>query len=75
MTERTRDEHLQWCKDRALEILRTGDIAMAVASMLSDLTKWREPLYSQATLNTLSLAGMMFCKTPAEAKRWIEGFN
>jgi hypothetical protein len=34
-----RDEHLAWCKKRALEYWRAGDLANAVASMGSDLDK------------------------------------
>jgi hypothetical protein len=35
----TRDEHLQACKERALEYLDDGDVRNAIASMLSDLNK------------------------------------
>ena len=35
----TRTEHLQWCKDRAIEYLDRGDTKNAFASMLSDLKK------------------------------------
>jgi hypothetical protein len=33
----TRAEHLNWCKQRALEYVATGDLSQAVASMTSDL--------------------------------------
>ena len=33
----TRDEHLAWCKRRALEYVDAGDLTHAVASMASDL--------------------------------------
>ena len=33
----TRDEHLDWCRKRALEHLDAGDLTHAVASMASDL--------------------------------------
>src|SRR6476660_9902729 len=33
----TRDEHLAWCKRRALEYVDAGDLTRAVASMTSDL--------------------------------------
>jgi hypothetical protein len=35
----TRDEHLAWCKKRALEYVDAGDLTNAVASMGSDLKK------------------------------------
>jgi hypothetical protein len=33
----TRDEHLAWCKRRALGYVDAGDLTHAVASMASDL--------------------------------------
>jgi hypothetical protein len=51
---KTREEHLAWCKQRALELLADGDRAGAVASMISDLQKHDEPLYDPETLRTLS---------------------
>ncbi len=38
----TRKEHLQWCKDRAIEYVDMGDCEQAFASMLSDLGKHDE---------------------------------
>jgi hypothetical protein len=35
----TKDEHLEWCKKRALEYLDAGDPAQAFTSMMSDLRK------------------------------------
>lgn len=35
----TRAEHLQWCKDRALEYCDAGDATQAFSSMASDLGK------------------------------------
>ena len=35
----TRDEHLAWCRERALEYLDTGDLTRAFTSMVSDVTK------------------------------------
>jgi hypothetical protein len=34
----TRQEHLKWCKDRALEIIDSGDVAGAIASILTPLS-------------------------------------
>jgi hypothetical protein len=37
-----RNKHLTWCKRRALEYVDQGDLASAVASMSSDLSKHPE---------------------------------
>jgi hypothetical protein len=71
----TRADHLAWCKSRAIEILDAGDAQGAIASMLSDLGKWSEPLYDQLTLNLLAMDGMLFCKTADKVRHWIEGFG
>ena len=34
-----RDEHLRWCKDRALEYVKVGDAKQAVTSFMSDMSK------------------------------------
>lgn len=36
----TRQEHLQWCKTRALEYVEAGDLNGAYQSMVSDLGKF-----------------------------------
>ena len=71
---RSRDEHLAWCKSRALEILDRGDRAGAVASMVSDLGKWERPLYDPIALRTLAAHATLFCETPTRVRHWIEGF-
>jgi hypothetical protein len=71
----TRAEHLAWCKSRAIELLDRGDLTGAVASMMSDLGKWSEPLYDQTTLTFLTMDGLMFCKTSDQVRHWIDGFN
>lgn len=38
----TREEHLEWCKERAREYLAQGDVVNGIASMLSDLNKHDE---------------------------------
>ena len=70
---RTREEHLQWCKDRALEYLNRGDIKNAVTSMMSDLNKHPET----ETSGVLVQLGMFYIleNDHAGAQRWIEGFR
>jgi len=71
----SRDGHLDWCKQRSLQHLNSGDAAGAVASMISDLGKWEKPLYDPAVFRTLVMDGIMFRKTAADVQNWIEGFN
>jgi hypothetical protein len=71
----TRDEHLAWCKTRALEYLDRGELANAVASMGSDLTK--HPDTNNPAHNGLLMLGMMYVvdNDIAAVRRWIEGFR
>jgi hypothetical protein len=39
---RTREEHLEWCKQRARQYVKYGHLEAAVTSMLSDLRKHPE---------------------------------
>jgi len=73
----TRDEHLKWCKDRALlELVDGGGLSAAVASMISDLGKWEGgPLYDADCLKLMWTDGMLFCSTAEQVRHWIEGFN
>ena len=71
----TRAEHLQWCKDRALEILDSGDITQAYASMASDLGK-HEGTSEHAAIELGAM--LMFSgnlNTDREMREFIEGFN
>ena len=70
---RLREEHLEWCKARALEYLENGDIQNAITSMLSDMGKHPETHVNPA----LALLGMMTIQNYdlGEARRFIEGFN
>lgn len=71
---RTRDEHLQWCKDRALEYWREGDLENACCSMLSDLSKHPETANNNPYLLALSII-LVTNKDHDGVKRWIEGFR
>jgi hypothetical protein len=74
----TYKEHLQWCKDRALEYVDQGDLASAVASMGSDITKHEQGMSSTAPAYlTLMALGMMHVANgdTREVRRWIEGFR
>ena len=71
----TRSEHMQWCKDRALEYCDNGDTANAWASMASDLRKHPETENHAA----LELGMMMLMtgqlSTTEKMRKFIEGFN
>ena len=71
----TRNEHMIWCKKRALEYVESGDIAGGYASMLSDLKK--HPETADHIGIGLGLMLMMNGKlsTAREMKTFIEGFN
>jgi hypothetical protein len=71
----TRAEHLKWCKQRALEYCDMGDVAQAFASMSSDLGKHPETEnHAAIQLGTMLLiAGHL--NSPAEMRKFIEGFN
>lgn len=70
----TRQEHLEWCKRRALEYVKAGELTNASASMASDLSKHPE------TEKHLGLElGMMLLiaqklGTAEEMRKFIEGF-
>jgi hypothetical protein len=72
----TRDEHLAWCKQRALEYLDNNDPRNAFTSMLSDLCKHPELENHPGTR-----IGAAFMLMPGwidnhyEIRRWIVGFN
>jgi hypothetical protein len=75
-------EHLDWAKDRALELLDCGLVVQAVSSMLFDLGK-HEALH-QAGYGDMGItgtdvliehAGKSGALQAAEVRRWIENFK
>jgi hypothetical protein len=71
---RSRSEHLRWCKARALEYWRAGDLTNAVMSMGSDLDKHEETKIEAPYL--LMLGTIFATKHDSDGvKRWIEGFR
>ena len=72
----TRQEHLAWCKQRALECIDGGDANSAIASMMSDLSKWDGGQMYDATMLQIAAAEvLMFRRTPDDIRNWVEGFN
>jgi hypothetical protein len=68
----TRAEYVQWCKDRALEYVKAGDLQNALASMMSDMSK-REDTNPASVL--FMLGAMEINNGPEAMRRFIEGFN
>jgi hypothetical protein len=71
----TRDEHLAWCKRRALEYVEAGDLMHAVASMASGLKT--HPDTHNPALNGLAMIGMMYATDGdrAAVQQWLERFR
>lgn len=71
----TRQEHLTWCKQRALEYVDAGDLQQAFASMLSDLGKHPETVrHSGRELRVMLYTGGHL-RTPAQMRKFINDFN
>ena len=74
----TREQHLQWCKDRAMEYVKTGDLVEAVISMMSDLNKHEETRPTPGgALSALGLMAAMQAQSGDRngVVRYITGFN
>lgn len=70
-----RAQHLDWCKQRALEYVDRGDVQQAYASMASDLGKHPETQgHAAIQLGMMLMMGGQL-STTAEMRRFIEGFN
>lgn len=71
-----REEHLQWCKDRAIEILDSGGgPGEAYASFCSDMSKHPETRSHGAIELGLMLMLGGHNNTNYEMKKFINGFN
>ena len=72
----TRDQHLKFCKDRAMEYVKANDFNSAVTSMLSDLGKHPDTkASSEGTLAQLGMFELMKGPTRESITRYILGFN
>jgi hypothetical protein len=69
----TRAEHLAWAKQRALEYVDRGEMANAIASMISDLGKHPELEHARALAPLLMFTADV--RNPESVRRFIEGFN
>ena len=71
----TRSEHLDWCKERALEYVDAGDLGQAYASMVSDLGKHPETQDHPAIMLGMMLMMSGQLSNPSEMRDFINGFN
>ncbi len=71
----TREEHLQWCKDRALEYVDQNDLNQAMASMVSDLGKHEETKGHTAKNMMVMMVASGHLSTAPKMREFIEGFN
>ncbi len=71
----TRAEHLQWCKDRALEYVEMGDLDQAMASMLSNLGKHVDTQGHPGSQIMLMKKVCGHLGTGQEMRTFINGFN
>jgi len=70
-----RQQHLEWCKTRALEYLDRGDITGAYSSFISDMNKHDElKEHSALQLGMMLILGGHL-STFTAMKEFIEGFN
>ena len=70
-----RQEHLDWCKKRALQYCDRGELENAWASMASDLDKHPETQgHSAIQLGMMMLMGGHL-STVDKMRKFIEGFN
>lgn len=70
----TREEHLSWCKARAMKYVAAGDYQNAVTSMLSDMDKHEETKVRSPTLTMLGINAAV-SHDRREVERFILGFN
>ena len=70
-----RNDHMTWCKERALEYVDLNDLPSAVASMMSDLTK--HPETKESAQGPLGMFGIMAATNgnTDQVRRFIDGFN
>ena len=70
-----RQEHMEWCKKRALEYVDAGDFSQAYTSMSSDLGKHPETEKHAGIELGMGLLMMGKLSTDAEIRKFIHGFN
>lgn len=70
-----REEHMQWCKKRALEYVDAGDLTNAYGSMASDMGKHEETKNHVEIMLGMQLMVTGNLNTSNKMREFIEGFN
>lgn len=70
----TWEEHLAWCKTRALAYVEKGDLEEAVLSMATDIQTHPENKINGTTLEMLVTASTFNWHRDG-IRQWIEGFR
>lgn len=70
---RSRQEHVEWCKQRALAYVDRGDVQNAFASLNSDLRKHPETEDHGAIELGMMLMLAGHLSTSKQMREWIEG--
>lgn len=74
---KTRQEHLDWCKARAMAYIDAGNTEQAFASFASDVRKHPETAEIWGTIGMLGmpLLAAGFLNSPEEMRKHINGYN
>jgi hypothetical protein len=72
---KTREEHLAWCKQRALEYIDSGQVTYGLMSMLSDMSKHPETNTPGLYRTMAGLIEIGDLRTPEAARKHINGYN
>jgi hypothetical protein len=71
----TRQEHLDWCKQRAIEYVDRGDMKNAFASMMSDIRKHKETSNHPAINVGMQMLMSGKLSNAEDMRKFINGFN
>lgn len=76
-TVTTRQDHLDWCKKRAIAYVEAGDLNGAFMSFSSDVTKHPETENIRDTIANIGMPLLMggFLDTADQMRSHIEGYN
>lgn len=76
-TTKTRQEHLDWCKLRALQYVDKGDLQNAFTSFASDVSKHPETESIRDTVANLGMPLLMggHLDTAEKMRKHIQGYN
>ena len=70
-----REEHVEWCKQRAIEYLEVGDVMQAFTSMGSDLDKHPDTKDHPGVQIGLQLMMIGNLSSVADMRHFIDGFH